>query len=170
MGFYVESSDRPYLSGIAQEDIHVGTVVARTGAGQVNLTDDSDTSADGVATAPRRGDYVAKEADETSDFLYKSSENDRVPYASLDEAGAVLRARTIKSGATNKPDISDGDVVGIAQKADDNFRGRLVEEGYQDGSPGTTYNTSNSNFTVVGTVYRDSSTGHDEVVRFEVDN
>lgn len=170
MGFYAESYDRPNHSGIAQEDIHVGTIVAETSAGQVNLTDDSDTSADGLALAPRRGDYIADEPDETTNFKYKSADNDRVPYADLNEAAAVFKARTVKSGATNAPDISDGDVVGIAQKDDDAFRGRLVEEGYQDGSPGTTFNTSSNNFTVVGVAHRDSSSGFDEAVRFRVQN
>lgn len=170
MGFYVESADRPYQSGIAQEDVHVGTVVARTGAGQVNLTDDVDTAADGVATAPRRGDYIAEEADETTDFTYKAAENDRVPYADLDEAGAVLKARTIKDNSTDPaPSISDGTVVGVAHKADDAFRGRLVEEGYTDDGA-TTYDSGSGNFTPVGTVYRDESSGYDEAVRFVVDN
>lgn len=170
MGFYVESADRPYQSGIAQEDIHVGTIVALTSSGQVNLTDDVDTAADGVATAPRRGDYIAKEADETTDFKYLSSEDDRVPYASLDEAGAILKARTITDNSTDPaPSISDGDVVGVAHKADSAFRGRLVEEGYTDNGA-TTYNTSSSNFTAVGTARRDSSSDYDEALRFEVDN
>lgn len=170
MGFYVESADRPYQSGIAQEDIHVGTIVARTGAGQVNLTDDVDTVADGVATAPRRGDYIAKEADETTNFLYEAAEDDRVPYADLDEAGAVFKARTIKDNSTDPaPSISDGTVVGVAHKADDAFRGRLVEEGYTDNGA-TTYDTASGNFTAVGTVYRDDSSSYDEAVRFVVDN
>lgn len=170
MGFYVESSDRPYQSGIAQEDIHVGTIVAKTSAGQVNLTDDVDTAADGVATTPRRGDYIAKEDDETTNFLYESAEDDRVPYASLDEAGAVFKARTITDNSTDPaPSISDGDVVGVAHKADDAFRGRLVEEGYTDDGA-TTYDTGTGNFTAVGTVVRDDSSSYDEAVRFEVDN
>lgn len=170
MGFYRESADRPSQSGIAQEDIHVGTIVARTGAGQVNLTDDVDTAADGVALAPRSGDYIAKEADETTNFLYESAENDRVPYADLDEAGAVLKARTISDNSTDPaPSISDDTVVGVAHKADSAFRGRLVEEGYTDDGA-TTYDEGSSNFTPVGTVYRDESDGYDEAVRFVVDN
>jgi hypothetical protein len=170
MGFYVESADRPFQSGIAQEDIHVGTIVARTGAGQVSLTDDVDTAADGLATAPRRGDYIAEEADEASTFEYLASENDRVPYADLDEAGAVLKARTISDNSTDPaPSISDGTVVGVAHKADDAFRGRLVEEGYTDNGS-TAYDVGSDNFTKVGTVYRDDSDGYDEAVRFVVDN
>lgn len=171
MGFYVESADRPFQSGIAQEDIHVGEIVARTGSGQVSLTDDTDTTADGVATAPRRGDYIADEPDETTDFHYKSADNDRVPYADLDEAGAVLKGRTIEDNGTDPaPSISDGTVVGVAQKNDDAFRGRLVEEDYTDNA-GTTYGPGGAGgFTAVGTVYRDDSSGHDEAVRFVVDN
>lgn len=171
MGFYGESYDRPHQSGIAQEDIHVGTIVARTGAGQVNLTDDVDTSADGVALAPRRGDYIAKEPDETTTFEYLASEDDRVSYGSLDEAGALFKARTISDNGTDPaPSISDGTVVGVAHKADDAFRGRLVEEGYTDNA-GTQYGDGGTGgFTAVGTVYRDDSSDYDEAVRFEVDN
>lgn len=171
MGFYVESADRPYQSGIAQEDIHVGTVVARTGAGQVSLTDDVDTAADGLATAPRRGDYIAKESDETTSFKYLTAEDDRVPYADLDEAGAVCKARTIEDNATDPaPSISDGTAVGVAHKADDAFRGRLVQEGYTDNGATSYGSGSTGGFTKVGTVYRDDSTGFDEAVRFVVDN
>lgn len=171
MGFYVESADRPYQSGIAQEDVPVGTIVARTGAGQVSLTDDVDIAADGLATAPRRGDYIAKEADETSDFEYKAAENDRVPYVDLDEAGAVLKARTITDNGTDPaPSISDGTVVGVAHKADASFRGRLVEEGYTDNG-GTQYGDGGAGgFTEVGEVYRDDSAAYDEAVRFVVTN
>lgn len=170
MGFYVESADRPRQSAIAQEDIHVGTIVARTSAGQVHNTDDSDTTADGVATAPRRGDYIAKEPDETTTFEYLASEDDRVSYADLDEAGAVLKARTISDNSTDPaPSISDGTVVGVAHKDDDAFRGRLVEEGYEDNGA-TVYDEDTGNFTPVGTVYRDDSTDFDEAVRFIVDN
>lgn len=171
MGFYVESADRPFKSGIAQEDIHVGTIVARTGPGQVSLTDDSNTDADGLATAPRRGDYIAKEADETTTFEYLASENDRVPYMDLDEAGAVGKARTISdNGADPAPSISDETVVGIAHKDDDAFRGRLVEEGYEDNA-GTVYGSGSAGgFTAVGTVYRDEASDYDRPVRFTVDN
>lgn len=171
MGFYAESYDRPHQSGIAQEDIHVGTIVAQTAAGQVSLTDDVDTAADGVALAPRRGDYIAKEPDETTNWLYESAEDDRVPFADLDEAAAVFKARTITDNGTDPaPSISDGDVVGVAHKADDAFRGRLVEEGYTDNG-GTQYGDGGAGgFTAVGTVYRDDSSSFDEAVRFIVDN
>jgi hypothetical protein len=170
MGFYVESADRPYKSGIAQEDIHVGTVVARTGAGQVSLTDDVDTVADGLATAPRRGDYIAKEADETTTFEYLASEDDRVPYVDFDEAGAVVKIRTITDNSTDPaPSISDDTRVGVAHKADDAFRGRIVEEGYTDNGA-TTYNETSGNFTPIGKVHRDSASGYDEAVRVEVEN
>jgi len=170
MGFYVESADRPYHSGIAQEDIHVGTIVSKTGAGQVNLTDDVDTAADGLATAPRRGEYIADEADETTTFKYLASENARVPYADLDEAGAVLKARTISDNGTDPaPSISDGDVVGVAHKADGAFRGRLVEEGYTDNGA-VTYDSGSSNFTVVGETYRDDSSEYDDALRLTVQN
>lgn len=169
MGFYAESYDRPNESGIAQEDIHVGTIVVQTASGQVNNTDDANTTADGVALAPRRGQYIAKEADETTTFEYLAAEDDRVPYASFDEDGARFKARTIEDNGTDPaPDISDGDVVGVAHTGDSAHRGRLVQEGYTDNG-GTTYGSSSTGgFTVVGRALRDGSTGFDEAVRFVV--
>jgi hypothetical protein len=171
MGFYVESADRPFQSGIAQEDIHVGTIISRTGSGQVSLVDNNDSVADALALAPRRGDYIAEEDDETTTFEYLASENDRVPYADLNEAGAVLKARTISDNSTDPaPSITDGTVVGVALKDDDAFRGRLVEEGYTDNG-GTKYGDGGAgSFVTVGEVYRDDSDGYDEAVRFVVDN
>lgn len=178
MGFYVESSDRPYMSGIAQEDIPVGTIVMKTGAGQVNLTDDTDTEADGVAASPRSAPHVGKEDNIignddtlTEGYVYKASENDRVPYGDLDEAAAVFKARTITDNGTDPaPTISDGTVVGIAHKNDDAFRGRLVEEGYTDNG-GTQYGDGGAGgFTAVGEVHRDESSNYDEAVRFVVQN
>jgi hypothetical protein len=171
MGFYAESYDRPNQSGIAQEDIHVGTIVVMTSAGQVHNTDDTDTAADGVALAPRRGDYIAKEPDEETTFEYLAAEDDRVPFADFDEAGARFKARTISDNSTDPAaSISDGDVVGVAHKADDAFRGRLVQEGYTDNA-GTQYGDGGAGgFTAVGTVYRDDASDFDEAVRFIVDN
>lgn len=171
MGFYAESYDRPNQSGIAQEDIHVGTIVAMTAAGQVSNTDDVDAAADGVALAPRRGDYIAEEPDETTNWLYEAAEDDRVPFADFDEAGARFKARTIRDDGTDPaPSISDGDVVGVAHTGVAEHRGRLVQEGYTDDS-GTAYGSSSAGgFTAVGTVYRDSADGFDEAVRFIVDN
>lgn len=170
MGFYTESNDRPNHSALVQEDIHVGTIAAKTGAGQVVNTDDVDTAADYLVAAPRRGGYIADEPDEETNFHYKAADNDRAPLVDLDEAGAVLKARTVSDNSTDPaPSISDGDVVGVAHKADDAFRGRLVEEGYTDDAA-TTYDEASGNFTPVGTVHRDSSTNFDEAVRFVVDN
>lgn len=167
MGFYVESADRPFQSRIAAEDIHVGTLVSEDGSDGVQLVDDSDTRIDGLAAAPRSAEYIAPEVDETSDFTYSSSDNDRVPYLPLSDRD-IVKVRTITDNSTDpSPSINDGDVVGVAQKGDDAFRGRLVEEGYTDDSP-TTYNTGNANFSPLGVAYKDSGTDYDVVVRVDV--
>lgn len=171
MGFYAESYDRPNLSAIANEDIHVGTVVSETSTGLVVNTDATDTSADGLALAPRTAEYIALDEDQTHDYIYDASEDERVPYLDLDEAGAVVKIRTIEDNSTDPaPSISDGDPVGIALYNDDAFRGRIVEEGYEDNS-GTVYGReSGGDFAFIGKARRDSSSSFDEPVRVIVSN
>lgn len=179
MGFYVESADRPYQSRLASEDIHVGTLVNENGSDAYELTDDSKHSTvEALATAPRRGDYIAKEDDKTTTFKYLSSENDRVPGLPLADRD-VVKVRTVletNSGVTSAPSISDGDVVGVVDTSDANAptsAGRIVEEGYtndeNDDSTSTTFNRSNSNFIPLGKAYRDESTSFDEPVRVRVE-
>lgn len=177
MGFYVESADRPHQSRIASEDIHVGTLVNENGSDQYRLTEGAnDSTVEALATAPRRGDYIAKEADETTDFKYLSSENDRVPVLPLADRD-VVKVRTAKDTGGNEsaPSIEDGDVVGLIDTgagtltSTSEYEGRIVEEGYDDGeSSATTYNRSNDNFLPLGVVYRDDSSSFDEPVRVEV--
>jgi hypothetical protein len=174
MGFFVEQADRSYQSRIAAEDIHVGTLVAEGGNDTVVNVDDTDTELDGLAGAPRSGDYVAKELHSIGDtgsastsFVYQSAEDDRVPFLPVANSDLV-KVYTITDNSTDpEPSISDGDVVGVAQKNDDAFRGRLVEEGYTDNGA-TTYNRSSDNFTAVGKAYKDESATYDETVRVSV--
>jgi hypothetical protein len=178
MGFYVESADRPYQSRLAAEDIHVGTLVHEDGSDAYELLDaDTHSSFDGLATAPRRGDYIAKEEDETTAFKYLASENDRVPALPLADRD-VIKARTIKetnSGITSSPNISDGDTVVVVDTSDGDAptsAGRIVEDGYSndenDDNGSTTFSLSNDNAIGVGKAYKDSATGFDEVVRVEI--
>lgn len=174
MGFYVEQADRSYQSRLAAEDITVGTLVAEDGSDKVELVDDSNTTIDGLAVSPRSAQYIAKEeqsigdtGSDTAGFTYLASENDRVPYLPLADRDAV-KARTITDNGTDPaPSIDDGTVVGVAQKNDDAFRGRLVEEGYTDNA-GTTYGRSSTGgFTVLGVAYKDSGSGYDAIVRVD---
>lgn len=177
MGFYVESADRPYQSRIAAEDVHVGTLVNENGSDNYERTNGADHSAiEALATAPRRGDYIAKEADETTDFKYLASEDDRVPALPLADRD-VVKVRTAEDTGGNEsaPSISDGDVVGVIDTSAGTltstaeYEGRIVEEGYTDGeSTPTTYNRTNSNFLPLGVAYKDDSTSFDEPVRVEV--
>jgi len=178
MGFYVESADRPYTSSIAAEDIHVGTLVHEDGSEDYELLNKSDHDEfDALATAPRRGDYIADEEDESSDFTYSSSDDDRVPALPLADRD-IVKARTAKDAGGNeaKPSISNGDVVGVIDtsagtlSSTSEYEGRVVEEGYTDGEgTPTTYNRSNGNFLPIGKALRDDAREYDVPVRIQVD-
>lgn len=176
MGFWIESADRPYKSAVAGEDILVGLLVEEQGNGTVTIVDDTSTSIDGTVAAPRAEAYIAEEMDDASDFEYKASVTDGyslggahlVPFGGYED-GARVKARTILDPADGDADavaISDGTVVGVAQVADTDYHGRVVQEGYSDGV--TTYDRATGNFLALGKVLRDESTSFDDVVRVEV--
>lgn len=179
MGFYLESVDRPNKSRIAASDVHIGELVADDGSqGGVPFNASSHSAEDflGVADNPRRGDYIAEEPDETTNFLYESAENDRIPVGG-DADHDVIKVRTAEDAGGNEspPDISEEAVVGVVDtsagtlSSTSEYEGRIVEEGYDDGeSTATTYNRSNDNFFAVGVARRDSSSSYDDVVRVEV--
>lgn len=173
MGFYIESADRPHQSRPAAEDIHVGLLVAENGSDKVRLADDADSTRwDGVADAPRSAEYIAPEVDQSSDFTYSASDDERVPYGGR-TPGDIIKVRTIQDNGTDPaPSISDGDIVGFVDSSAVSdtaaeFKGRIVETGYQDDAP-TTFDEGSNNFVKIGVAYRDSSSGFDEVVRVQV--
>lgn len=178
MGFYVESADRPYVSRLAAEDIHVGTLINENGSDKFERTDGADESRiDYLATKPRRADFIADDEDATlSDFTYKSADNDRVPALPLVD-GDLVKVRTAKDTGGNEsaPSINDGDVVGLIDTSSGTlsstteYEGRVVQEGYTDGeSTPTTYNRSNNNFVALGVAERDEATSFDVPVRVRV--
>lgn len=176
MGFWIESADRPYKSAVAGEDILVGLLVEEQGDGTVDIVSDSSAAIDGVAAAPRAEAYIAEEMDDASDFEYKASVTDGyalagahlVPFGGYED-GARVKVRTIldpQDGDADAVSLTNGTVVGVAQVSDTDYHGRVVQEGYSDGS--VTYNRANSNFLALGKVLRDSSSSFDDVVRVEV--
>lgn len=177
MGFYVESADRPYVGRLAAEDIHVGTLVADNGSDLYERFDAAEHSRIGyLATAPRRGDYIAKEPDETTTFEYLASENDRVPALPLVD-GDVIKVRTAGDTGGNEaaPNITDGDVVGVIDTSAGTltstaeYEGRIVQEGYTDGeATPVTYSRANGNFVALGKALKDDVNAFDEPCRVQV--
>lgn len=179
MGFYIESADRPYKSRVVASDVRTGEIGADNGSDQAvpfDYASHNETDLLGVATQPRRGDYIAKEDDETTDYLYKASENDRASFGG-DADRDVIKARTAEDTGGNEaaPSITAGDVVGVIDTSagtltsTSEYEGRVVQEGYTDGeSTPVTYNRSNGNFFAIGVAHRDDATSFDEPVRIEV--
>lgn len=175
MGFYIESSDRPYTSAVVNEDIDVGELGADNGSDKaVAFDQQSHGEAEllGVATAPRSGEQIRADDDATDGFTYKSADNDRASFGG-DEDRAVIKVKTIEdNGDDGAPSITDGDVVGVVDSSAvsgsaGEFQGRLVEEGYEDATP-TTFNRSNGNFFALGIAHRDDASSFDEPVRVQV--
>lgn len=180
MGFYIESADRPYKSRIVNEDIRTGELGADNGSDQAVRFDASSHGEDdllGVATQPRRGDYIAAEDDETTDFHYKSADNDRASFGG-DADRDVIKVRSAEDTGGNEaaPDFSGSNtVVGVIDTSagtltsTGEYKGRIVQEGYTDGeATPTTYNRSNNNFFALGIAHRDDTNAFDEPVRVEV--
>lgn len=179
MGFYIESADRPYTSRVVSTDIRTGEIGATDGSNGAEPFDAGSHGDDnllGVATQPRRGDYIAEEEDVTTNYLYEAAEDDRASFGG-DEDRGVIKARTIEDAGGSAPSITgDRTVVGIIDSSDANApsgaKGRLVEEGYTADADGdgtsTTFNRTNGNFYPLGVAYRDESTSYDEPVRVQV--
>lgn len=180
MGFYVDETDRSARSGPVNEPIPIGTACTRV-AGSVELLDGTDnTDFDGVADSPRRGEYIAEEADESSDFTYQPASAktedsrggviaDRAPLRGSAD-GDVIRIKTPTDNGTDPaPNISDGDVVGVAA-AGTAFEGRIVQEGYT-ANDGTEYSESGAGtFIPLGEADKDGSTEFDDPVRLTVES
>lgn len=178
MGAFVESADRPYTSRVAAEDVYVGELVSEDGSdGFVRADAQNDSHLRYLATKPHTADYIAEDEDATSAFTYASADNDRVPALPLSDAD-IIKTRTPEDTGGNESaaSISDGDVVGVIDtsagtlSSTDEYKGRVVQEGYTDGeSTPTTYNRSNGNFVALGTALKSEATDWDDVVRVQVE-
>lgn len=169
MGFYTESVDRPYTSGLVSEDVDVGTLAADDGSGGIRRAEATDNRIDYLAAKHRRGDFIAyDEDDDLTSFTYESADNDRAPLQPLVD-GDVIKAHTAQDNGTDPAaDISNKDIVGIAGVGGTEFEGRLVESGYTDDA-GTVYSEAGAgDFLKLGKAYRDSASSFDAVVRVQV--
>lgn len=181
MGFYIETNDRSLKSQVAGEDILVGLLVEEQGDGTVTVVDDTSSTFDGIADSPRRAEYIADDTDEGSDFTYKATGVPEslggahlVPYGGNADGDRIYCRTAIDPEDGGDPiSMTTGTIVGVAQSADTDYHGRVVQEGFTDGGA-TTYDIATGNFIPVGKVLREPSTnnqpavGFDDVVRVEV--
>jgi hypothetical protein len=160
--FYVEQADRSPHSGVANEDIYAGELVHDDGDGVDVLTyAATDEDAGGhVGLARYGGQAFAREyEDEVREDKYVAGDpqRERVQYQPVEDS-AVVRIRTPEDNGTDPaPDVNHQTVVGVVdasavQGSAGEFQGRVVEEGYDDGT--TTFNRSNNNFKAIGVAYR----------------
>lgn len=168
--FYIESSDRPPKSGIANSTVTAGELVNDQGAG-VDPMEFADGDFAGVAEYSEEFLSAFDEDDiATEDY----SAGDRVIYGGNEDA-AVIKVRTPTDNATDPAaNISHGDIVGVLDEtvgslaSQEDFEGRIVQEGYQDGSgTPTTFNRGNANFLAIGRAYRPGKQNGDAVNDFD---
>lgn len=161
--FYVEQSNSSYHSGLADEEVKAGELISNEGSG-VSLAD-STVPVDGLALFSEEF-MVGEDEDEVVDEVYATG--DRVKYAPLED---TLRGygRTPEDNSQTAPSINHETVVGLIDTsvadAPDGSAGRLVEEGYTEGT--TTFNRSNNNFVAVGEAYRPGKQNNDTVDTFD---
>lgn len=169
-------------SNYAAEEVYPHEIVTDTPGTGVELLDGDESSWDGIARAFNSAQWIHEHDEDTSNLSYDGSsgtlpENDRVPYGGYED-GAVIRPLTISDSGNGEsaPDISEGDVVGVADTTvgdgETDWAGRVVQEGYSNGA--TTFNRSNDNFVVIGEappqgVGQLSVTSFDEQIRVRVD-
>lgn len=174
MGFYIESSDRSLKSAVAGEDIKAGTLVEKQGDGTVTLVDNNSSTFDGVVEYVHREEAIADDDDDAFSQTYLAVEPDGLGGAALvpfggDADGDVIKVRTLldpEDGDDDAVSITDGTRVGVVQNADTDYHGRVVQEGYSDGT--TTYDEATGNMIIVGKCLRDSADGYDQIIRVQV--
>jgi hypothetical protein len=159
--FYVEQADRAPHSGVANEDIYPGELIHDDGDGVNVLTYAATDEDDGhIGLARYDGQAFARDyEDEVREDKYVSgsAQRERVQYQPF-EGSAVVKIRTPNDNGTDPaPSISHQAVVGVVdasalQGSAGEYQGRIVEEGYDDGT--TTFNRGNNNFKAVGVAYR----------------
>lgn len=144
------SSDRPPLSGIADEDGILPGELLYADSNGVGKATYSDGMILGVCENFADSHLAVNEYDYRSgidQFTYDTG--DRVKFGGAED-GARLKVRTIGDNGTDPAaNVTEWDVVGIADKS--SLAGRLVQEGYTDGaSTPVTYNRSNGNLLPIG--------------------
>jgi len=169
--FYVEQADRSPLSGVANEAVYAGELVHDDGAGVDVLTFAATDEDDGhVGLARFDAEKMAAETEEdVVEEVYDSGQ--RVQYQPTAEGEARVRVRTPEDNGTDpEPAVGHQTVVGVAdatalQGSAGEFQGRVVEEGYNDGT--TTFNRANNNFKALGVAYRPGLRANEDVTDFD---
>lgn len=158
--FYVEQADRSPRSGIVDEDVYAGELVADDGSGVSVFTYADAAEHAGLARYDAQA-FAREYPDEVREDKYVAgdAQRERAQYQPFED-GAVVRIRTAQDNETDPaPSIDHRSVVGVIDASGGTassaaeFQGRVVEEGYTDNS-GTTYDRSSSNFKAVGVAYR----------------
>jgi hypothetical protein len=162
-----ENRDAPVNAQPAVMRIRVGELVQEVSEG-VRPAYGSGDRIEGVAIQRETGDAIAQEDDEPQgSFVYRPSDNDRALHAGK-QNGVRFRVLTPPS-SVKAPDITHGDIVGVADAGSDHY-GRIVQEGYTADPDGdgtsTTFSRANGNLLAVG-VARESQAESDELVRIE---
>jgi len=162
--YYVEQSDRAYQSGIAAEAIYAGELV-HDAAGSVSKFAFSDGDYSGLALYDPEF-MAAADGDTVADESVVAGET--VRYAP-DEDAAVVKIRTPTDGGQTAPSIGHRDVVGIVDDgsadAPSNMIGRVVQEGYSNGT--TTFDRATGNFIAIGEAYRPAKQNGSSVTDFD---
>jgi hypothetical protein len=152
--FYVEQADRSPQSGLANEVIEPGELVHDAGAGVDVLTFSDGVENVGLARYDAQA-FAREYDDQVVEDQYEVDQ--RVQYQPFEDS-AVVKVRTPKDNGTDPaPTIAHRSVVGYVdasavQGSADEFQGRIVEEGYSDGT--TTFDRASDNFKAVGVAYR----------------
>jgi hypothetical protein len=156
--FYVEQADRSPQSGIVNEIVKPGELVFDGGSG-VDVLQFADDGAN-AALARFDAQAFAREYDDdvvTPQYDPNDEQRNRAQYQPFEDS-AIVKVRTPEDNSTDPaPSIGHRDVVGYVdasavQGTADEFQGRIVQEGYDDGT--TVFNRSNNNFKAVGVAYR----------------
>jgi hypothetical protein len=169
--FYVEQADRSPQSGVVDEIITAGELIsdAGTGVSKLVFADGGENAGlaryDGTAFARDYADDARQPQYEPDD-----PQRERAQYQPFEDS-AVVKIRTPEDNGTDPaPAIGHKTTVGIVdasalQGSADEYEGRIVEEGYDDGT--TTFNRSNSNFKAVGVAYRPAKQAADSVTTYD---
>jgi len=169
--FYVEQADRSPLSGIVNEVITAGELISDTGSGVDKLT--FADSGDGAGLARYDATAFARDYDDdirSPQYEPNDPQRERAQYQPLEDS-AIVKIRTPEDNGTDPaPAIGHKTTVGIVdasalQGSADEYQGRIVEEGYDDGT--TTFNRSNNNFKAVGVAYRPAKQAADTVTDYD---
>lgn len=163
---YIDQSDRSQRSGVASEAVKAGELVFDD-AGSVRRVEFADGDYDGLAVydpefmAAEDEDAIADESVEVGDL---------VRYAPKESAARLLIRTPEDNGTDPAPSVGHEDVVGFVdasalQGSAGEYQGRIVEEGYDDGT--TTFNRSNNNFIAIGEAYRPAKQSGESVTEYD---